>query len=345
MNELIRRAVEILRGGRLVAFPTETVYGLGADATQSEAVRRIFTVKGRPSTNPLIVHVAGACVARQYATAWPDAAEALAERFWPGPLTLVLPKSPLIVPEATAGRMTVGLRAPDHPLTLELLRQFDGPVVGPSANRSTRVSPTTAGHVRAELGGSVDLILDGGVCRVGIESTVLDLSGEQPRILRPGGISRQQIEAVIGPVAVFHGHVSAEVAAASPGQHAVHYSPAAAAYRFDSGRRDAVARWLTEHPSVSTAIMILGRVNAADPLRQTLSARHELIEMPSAAEDYARHLYATLHAIDQRGIGTIWVEFPPDTPPWAAVRDRLTRATKEPGTPSSPSPREGRGSG
>src|SRR5436305_14927180 len=166
----ISKAIEILRTGGLVAFPTETVYGLGADATNPAAVRKIFAAKGRPATNPLIVHVADEAVARKYAAIWPAAASRLAGKFWPGPLTLVVAKHPSIPSEATAGRQTVGLRAPDHPLALELLRGFAGAVAAPSANRSTRISPTTAEHVREELGDRIDLILDGGPCRVGIES-------------------------------------------------------------------------------------------------------------------------------------------------------------------------------
>src|SRR5688500_47215 len=198
MSELIERAASLLRRGGLVAFPTETVYGLGADATNAAAIRRVFQVKGRPATNPLIVHVADESVARRYAREWPTAASKLAAEFWPGPLTLVLSKQPSIVLEVTAGLDTVGLRAPDHPLALELLRAFDGPVAGPSANRSSHVSPTTARHVRDEFpDDEIDLILDGGPCKVGIESTVLDLTSDPPRILRPGAVTREQIEAVI----------------------------------------------------------------------------------------------------------------------------------------------------
>src|SRR5947207_9629696 len=184
----IGKAVEILRAGGLVAFPTETVYGLGADATNAEAVAKIFAAKGRPATNPLIVHVADVDTARRFAASWPLAASHLAEQFWPGPLTLVLPRSPAIVPAVSAGLRTVGLRVPNHPLALQLLQQFGGPVAAPSANRSNRVSPTTAQHVRDELGDAVDLVLDGGPCAVGIESTVLDLTGDRPAILRPGGV-------------------------------------------------------------------------------------------------------------------------------------------------------------
>jgi len=196
----IDRAVSILKAGGLVAFPTETVYGLGADARSSEAVLKIFAAKGRPPTNPLIVHVSGVAMAKLYAMEWPDTARRLAQKYWPGPLTLVLPRYRTIAPEVSAGLDTVGLRMPNHPLALELIQRFDGPIAAPSANRSNHLSPTTAQHVREELGDAVDLILDGGPCRVGIESTVLDLTGSQPMILRPGGITRAQIEKVIGPI-------------------------------------------------------------------------------------------------------------------------------------------------
>lgn len=298
---LIRSAAEILRRGGLVAFPTETVYGLGADATNPAAVAKIFAAKGRPGTNPLIVHVADAEVARRYVAAWPAAAGALAERFWPGPLTLVLPKRPgLVVDAVTAGLPTVGVRVPNHPLALRLLRAFDGPVAAPSANLSNHVSPTTAQHVREELGAKVDLILDGGACDVGIESTVLDLSAARPAILRPGRVTRAEIESVIGPVADLAGQVSpAEAAAASPGQHERHYAPRTTAYRFNPADRPML-------DLADAAILDL----ALDPAA------------------YARHFYARLRLLDRQGLRAIYVEMPPDAPEWAAVRDRIARATR-----------------
>ena len=208
MSDEISQAADVLRNGGVVAFPTETVYGLGADATSLQAVRKVFAIKGRPATNPVIVHVTDAEMAQRYASQWPDNATKLVEKFWPGPLTVIVPKAQTIVTAATAGRKTVGLRSPDHPMTQELLRAFDGPMVGPSANRSSRVSPTTAQHVRDELGNKIDLVLDGGPCRVGIESTVVDLSVTPPMILRPGAISKWQVEQVIGTVEVFGGSVA-----------------------------------------------------------------------------------------------------------------------------------------
>src|SRR6476661_9367977 len=182
----IEQAAEVLKRGGLVAFPTETVYGLGADARNSDAIKKIFALKGRPSTNPLIVHVSGVAMAKVYSSRWPHQARVLAQNFWPGPLTLVLPKTKEIVPEATAGLDTVALRMPDHPMAIELIRKFDGPLAAPSANRSTHVSPTTAEHVRREFGNDLKLVIDGGPCKFGIESTVLDLTTNAPRILRPG---------------------------------------------------------------------------------------------------------------------------------------------------------------
>jgi len=295
----IEQAVTLLRQGKLVAFPTETVYGLGADATNADAVAKIFIAKGRPSTNPLICHVADATVAKRYAKSWPAKAQQIADAFWPGPVTIIVEKTDAISDLATAGGSTVGLRAPDHPITLDLLKQFDRPLAGPSANRSTRVSPTTAQHVRDELGDSVDLILDGGPCRVGIESTVLNLAGDRPAILRPGGISREQIEAVIGPVMMQHHVTSAETAALSPGQHAIHYAPQTPAYRFES-------KQLSQIDPAHAAVIRCD----IDPIA------------------YARTIYDRLRSLDAQGLRAIYVEMPPDEPRWLAVRDRLIRATR-----------------
>jgi L-threonylcarbamoyladenylate synthase len=311
----IRHAAQILRSGGLVAFPTETVYGLGADATNADAVAKIFAAKGRPSTNPLIVHVADAATARRYATDWPLAASRLAERFWPGPLTLVLPKAAEIVPVVTASLGTVGLRVPDHPLALQLLNEFDGPVAAPSANRSNRVSPTTAEHVRKELGDAVDLVLDGGSCRVGIESTVLDLTTSPPTILRPGGVPREQIEAVIGPVAVASGGGAHSAPAKSPGQQETHYAPRTPAFRL---RYQQSA--FTPGPC---AVMVVGRKHQVRQVRQV-----RLVEMPGIPDEYARLFYAVLRELDALGLPSLYVEMPPDGPEWDAVRDRIRRATK-----------------
>lgn len=313
--ESILQAAHLLRRGELVAFPTETVYGLGADATSAPAVAKIFAAKGRPSTNPLIVHVADVATARLYVTHWPDEAKKLTAAFWPGPLTLILPKSARIVDGATAGRASVALRVPSHPVALQLLRAFGGPVAAPSANRSMRISPTTAEHVRQELGDAVAMILDGGPCRIGIESTVLDLTPPRPSILRPGAITRQQIEAVIAhPVEQFSGEVDPAQAAASPGQHAVHYSPGKPAFRFT--RLNA--------PAEGQKIVVIQRAGEPAPPPPA-----RLIEMPTDAAQYAARLYAALREADAMAeIQAIYIQQPPDDSAWDAVRDRIRRATR-----------------
>jgi L-threonylcarbamoyladenylate synthase len=214
----VARAAELLRAGRLVAIPTETVYGLGANALDEAAVRRIFEAKGRPLSSPLIVHVSDIAMARSLAKGWPREAEALAARFWPGPLTIIVPKDGGVPDAVTAGLPSVALRMPSHPLALAVIKAAGIPIAAPSANRFTELSPTTAEHVREGLGDRVDFIVDGGPCTVGIESTVISLAGAKPRILRPGMVSRTQIEEVIGPVETGGG-------AESPGQHPKHYSP------------------------------------------------------------------------------------------------------------------------
>jgi L-threonylcarbamoyladenylate synthase len=327
--DMIDQAVRILHAGGLVAFPTDTVYGLGGDATNPDAVKRIFAAKGRPATNPLIVHVADQEIARQLAGDWPPQARDLAGRFWPGPLTLVVPKGDAIVADVTAGLATVGLRAPDHPMSLELLRRFAGGLAGPSANRSTRVSPTTAQHVKKELGDRVDLILDGGPCRVGIESTVLDLSGPRAIIRRLGGVSRQQIEGVIGAVDVFEGTVSSNQPAISPGQHAVHYAPVTTTFRFRPGQADIVARWCRAHAADAAVILIVGELADHDVIQRAVSEKHQVVQMPSGAELYARRLYAALHDADEQMASVIWIEEPSNDSCWAPVRDRLRRAARE----------------
>jgi L-threonylcarbamoyladenylate synthase len=319
----IQRAVEILRAGGVVSIPTETVYGLGADATNSTAIKKIFQVKGRPPTNPLIVHVADTGAACRYARTWPAAAEKLSAKLWPGPITLVVKKNPQIVDEVTAGLDTVALRAPDHPLAQSLLREFDGPIAAPSANRSMRVSPTTAKHVADQLGDLVDLILDGGPCRVGIESTVLDLTAQMPRILRPGGIDRKTIESIIGPVEMTDAPADESKPALSPGQQPIHYSPKAPSFRFDTiaDLRAGITR--QTHNRIVAILLDQSQWRAEFPP----TAR--IIEMPACAQDYAHRLYAALHEADGSNPDSIWIEFPADTPEWHAIRDRIRRAARQ----------------
>lgn len=329
-------AASLLRSGKLVAFPTETVYGVGADATSSAACGRIFEAKGRPSTNPLIVHVADVATARHFTAAFPRAAEVLAGEFWPGPLTLVLPKHPSICREATAGRESVAIRVPDHAVALGMLKAFGGPVAAPSANRSTRVSPTTAEHVRAELGDRVELVLDGGACPVGIESTVLDLTSfPRPTLLRPGGVSVADLERLIGPVEVLEGRVmGSHESAPSPGLGALHYAPTTPAYRF--GREDyprllarlGNGRVDDELPESATPA---DKGSAATVLllsKAAIPSPHDVLTMPTVPAAYARLLYATMRSADAGGYSAIFIELPPDAPEWLAVRDRLMRATR-----------------
>jgi L-threonylcarbamoyladenylate synthase len=315
----VEHAAEVLRGGGLVAFPTETVYGLGGDARNGEVIRRLFAAKGRPATNPLIVHVAGVVAAKRYVSRWPDYARVLAQRFWPGPLTLVMPKADVIADEVTAGGPTVGLRMPDHPLALAMLAAFDGPVAAPSANRSNRISPTTADHVRAELGEMVDFLLDGGPCAVGIESTVLDVIGPRPRLLRPGQITREQIEAVVGPIDVGGKSESPGIPLSSPGQLPVHYAPTAPAYRFETPDRP---RLLARRTPADQFLLI------SLPDAPPIPNEAQIHTLPPSPVDYARQLYGTLRELDGLSPPAIYIEMPPDTPDWLAIRDRLTRATR-----------------
>lgn len=321
MDQLIEQAVQELKRGGLVAFPTETVYGLGADARNADAVAKIFAAKGRPATNPVIVHVSGVAMAKVYAQRWPDTARLLAQRFWPGPLTLVVPKAPVIAANVTAGLANVAIRMPNHPLALELIHRFDGPVAAPSANRSMHISPTTADHVREELGDAVGVVLDGGPCTVGIESTVLDVSGPRPMILRPGGISREQIETVVGPVEVFHASVSLSQAASSPGQQKIHYAPNTPAYRFEMGSlprplEDARYGWL----------FVGGKADVSASVMNMNADR--VVILPDDPKVCAQQLYSSLRRLDHQGYEAIYVRMPPDEPRWMAVRDRLGRAAQ-----------------
>jgi L-threonylcarbamoyladenylate synthase len=297
LDSAIELAAELIRRGELVAFPTETVYGLGANALDPAAVERIYAAKRRPHTSPLIVHCADAAMAQTLVTSWPEAAEKLAQKFWPGPLTLVLPKREVIPDRVTAGLSTVGLRVPDHPVALALIRAAGVPIAGPSANEFMQLSPTTAEHVRRGLGDRVACVLDGGPARVGIESTVLSLAGERPVLLRPGFISQAEIEAVLGESLETIQSVAEGVAHASPGLHERHYSPRAPLHLF-------------QHVF-------------ARPGRGFVLTVDDLGPDPAA---YASRLYAALHEADENGAEWIAVEEPPDAPEWAAVRDRLRRA-------------------
>jgi L-threonylcarbamoyladenylate synthase len=298
----VAEAARLIRAGKLVAFPTETVYGLGANALDAGAVERIYEAKGRPKTSPLIVHVDSAEMARSLAAEWPAAAAELALRYWPGPLTLVVKKAAGIPDVVTAGLATVGLRVPSHPLALELIRAAGVPLAAPSANRFTELSPTTADHVRRSLGDRVDYILDGGPTAVGIESTVLSLAEQPPVLYRPGIIPIPEMEEVTGPIRLATGIGAGPHP--SPGMHAQHYRPVTPLY-------------LDEAPDGGHGYRLwLTRGSHGGAGRQ----------MPSDPRGYAAVLYATLHGVDTEGFDWISVEPPPDTPEWAGVLDRLRRA-------------------
>jgi L-threonylcarbamoyladenylate synthase len=346
-----RRAAELLRSGGVVAFPTETVYGLGADASNAAAVQRVFRIKGRPATNPLIVHVADAAAASRCVMEWPDTAERLAERFWPGPLTIVLPKDPGIANEVTAGGPTVGVRVPDHPVALAMLRQFaelveaqepnrEAPagVAAPSANRSNYVSPTTAQHVRDDLGESVDMILDGGPCTVGIESTVLSLATPVPTILRPGGVSLEQLREVLDRVELLGGRDTG--IAASPGRQERHYMPRLDVELFDSTDLTRLKARAIEQTWEGFVVMPIDGGSSARRIANSSASQAVMIPMPDDPAAYARDLYGALREAEGLAkaggrAGYLFIELPPDKPEWAAVRDRLLRMGSRP-TPASP---------
>jgi L-threonylcarbamoyladenylate synthase len=312
LPEQVARAVATLRRGGLVAFPTETVYGLGADASNDAAVAKIYSVKGRPAGHPLIVHVGDSAQLPRWARDIPESARRLAQRFWPGPLTLVLKRSAEVHGCVTGGQDTIGLRVPRHPLALELLRAFGGGIAAPSANKFGRISPTTAEHVRRDLGDEVDLILDGGPCEVGIESTIVDLSSGRPVLLRPGRIAAADIAAAIGVVPQPRDADSPR----APGTLEVHYAPRRP-MRLVS--RDELLRAVR---SDETAVLAFGA--PATGSRAALWLRAS-----SDPGRYARELYASLRRLDETGAGPILVERPPQGPGWEAITDRLERAAQQ----------------
>ena len=311
-DETIAEAVALLKAGELVAFPTETVYGLGADASNAEAVAKIFKAKGRPANHPVIVHVASGEDIDAFAREIPEVARKFARQFWPGPLTLVLKRAEGVPDAVTGGQDTVAIRVPSHPVAQALLAAFGGGIAAPSANKFGRVSPTTAEHVGADFGRSIALILDGGAAQVGIESTIVDLSGEAPRLLRPGGVPAAAIEQVLGePLAV-----PDEEAPRAPGRHSTHYAPRA---HVKLMRRREMIEALGSHKGrrVATLALEVTMPRLAPTLQRVL---------PAVAAKYAHELYTSLRALDATGADVILVEQPPQTPGWAAVNDRLRRA-------------------
>ncbi len=323
----IAEAAAILRRGGLVAFPTETVYGLGANALDAGAVESVFAAKGRPATNPIIVHVADVAAARDLVTGWPVAAEKLAEAFWPGPLTLVLPKRADVPDNVTAGGLTVGVRVPSHPVALELLQAAALPIAAPSANRSNLISPTNAEHVRRGLEGRIDMILDAGPTAGGLESTVIDLTVDPPRLLRPGLVTVAQLEAVVGPIIASVGHPASNPSnepIRSPGQLERHYSPKARLICVGPSDEQTVREWLN---SVNrTGWLRLSATDASLDAKDCKVAA-KTIDMPLNPIAYSARLYAALHEMDDAKIELIIVDLPPNEPAWLAIHDRLRRAS------------------
>lgn len=323
-QDVIDEAAAHLRAGRLVAFPTETVYGLGAHAMDTRAVAAIFAAKGRPPTNPLIVHLADAGAVHRVASAWPEAAAALAAAFWPGPLTLVVPKHGTVPAAVTAGLATVAVRVPAHPVAHALLVAANVPVAAPSANRSTETSPTLAAHVERALGDRIAMILDGGPALVGIESTVLDVSGARPLLLRPGTIGRGAIERVVGRIDVLARDPDAAGPRPSPGLMERHYAPRARVVLFDTASPGAAIILLREARAhgARTGALLWTAGSAA-----VRAASDVLVELPADPAGYAQGLYAALHELDDRGCAVIAVESLPPDDGWDGVRDRLRRAS------------------
>jgi L-threonylcarbamoyladenylate synthase len=304
-------ALAALRRGEAIGLPTETVYGLAADASNADAVRNIFALKGRPADHPLIVHIADASQLAQWASAIPETATRLADAFWPGPLTMILKKREDVPAVVTGGQDSIGLRCPAHPVALAVLNAFGGGLAAPSANRFGHVSPTTAQHVRDEFGAAVPIVLDGGDCAVGIESTIVDLSGAQPRLLRPGRISCAELEAVIG-------HIEAGANSESPrasGLLEKHYAPRTATQLLSRAQAIAAAR---EQDALGKRVVLLALATLPDDCTG--------IALPADSAGYAHGLYAALRELDGQHAHLIVVERPPDDMAWIAVNDRLRRS-------------------
>ena len=313
-EQQFRAAVSTLRAGGLVAFPTETVYGLGADAASPDAVKKVFAAKGRPHNHPLIVHIANVAQLADWVREIPPAGHVLARNFWPGPLTLILKRAAGVSDLVTGGQDSVAIRVPSHPVAQALLRAFGGGVVGPSANRFGHVSATTAEHVRQEFGNAVDCVLDGGACDVGIESTIVDLSGTKPALLRPGCITAAEIESALGVSLVAPDAQSPR----APGTLAKHYAPRTPVILVEADLINELARSFARQ---GKRMAVLAR-HAHPPLLEGLV----WIAAPDSAAAYAHDLYANLRQLDAGACDVMLVEAPPLAIEWAAVRDRLGRA-------------------
>jgi L-threonylcarbamoyladenylate synthase len=310
----ISRAAETLRRGGLVAFPTETVYGLGADADNAAALTRLYAVKGRPGEHPVIVHVGAPAQLAEWAADVPVAARRLADALWPGPLTLVVRRAPRVLDGVTGGGDTVGVRVPDQPVALALLDAFGGGIAAPSANRFGHVSPTTAEDVRDDLGDDIDVVLDDGPCAVGVESTIVDCTGDELVILRPGDVTRERVEEVSGQKV----GVRRDGLTRAPGTLKSHYAPEATVLVVD---RDDLARRATDLLAAGQRVAVLALAPAP-----ALPADVVVLDGPADSEEYARALYARLREVDRRGVDVLLAVPPPDTGVGVAVADRLRRA-------------------
>ena len=320
-NAAVQRAAELLRAGEVVALPTETVYGLAANALDADAVAQIYEIKDRPSHNPIIVHVASLEMARRCVANWPKLADKLAKAFWPGPLTLVLPRSEIIPDIVTADGSTVGVRWPSHPFIQADIRERGFPLAAPSANLSNRVSPTNAGHVRQQLGDKISLIVDGGQSQVGIESTVLDLSVSPPQVLRPGMIHAESLAAVVGNIEHRTSNIEHRTLK-SPGLLRKHYSPKAKLLVLNWKDDTELRAHLT--PDTSHLKHIIAHTHI--PSNECFA---HVSVIPHDAEAFARAIYAELHRCDEAGAELIVVEAPPETAEWRAIADRLNRAAAD----------------
>lgn len=320
--EAVERAAKVLREGGVVAFPTETVYGLGANALDAEAVARIFTAKGRPCNNPLIVHTTSIEGARGLCATWPDAAARLAEAFWPGPLTMVLPKADCVPSIVTAGGPTVALRIPRHPVARALIEASMLPLAAPSANLSTRISAVRADHVMRMLDGRIEMVLDGGQTPGGLESTVVDLSHAVPRLLRPGLLDTAALEAVLGRKLAEVSEVSGKPNAAfpSPGMLKKHYAPLAPVHFSNDDGFEMVQRILAQGFRVGWMPLESSQSEVTPDLGV------ERVVMSNEPITYAAHLYEALHALEVQGVDRIVIQRPPMTDAWQAIQDRLQRA-------------------
>jgi L-threonylcarbamoyladenylate synthase len=312
----IERAAKHLRAGELIAFPTETVYGLGADASRAEAVRKIFTAKGRPADHPVIVHLYDTGQIERWARAVPDGARKLAAAFWPGPLTLILPRAPEVADAITGGQDSVGIRVPSHPVARALLAEFGGGIAAPSANRFGRISPTIAQHVAEDLGDAVTIILDGGPCAVGIESTIVGFTSGEPMLLRPGAIKVTDLRRVLGHAL----RAPTSAAPRAPGMLAAHYAPKTPATLVPPGALHAEIEQLAERDEV---IAVLARTVA-----RPAEFSDMWIEAPADPAAFAHGLYANLRKLDNANADAILIEAVPADDEWLAIRDRLERATR-----------------